>query len=907
MNKKGFADLIIISMVILIGMVIALWYKDTDIMGIKVPHEGNTVGAVTENNFVEQTFLSKENGLTRVDLLLGTYGRENTSNVYFELLDQQGTSFFKQTVNAASLKDNSFYTLDFDTVKDSKEKTYTVKITSDAQSGDNAITVWAANNDIYTDGELYLNGYESGFDISFQVFYSSNVVSKHLMMFSVLAFGFSIIIAVVYNIWLKNKANRIIKFGCWLFCAVLTAFSLTAAYNKCVLDLVSLRTVVSVSGLLRTLIFFAPSLLYTAFLFFDHNNIGDFVFTKRWIIAGVIFVIAVACNLNLSSVSMWNEYVQPGIRPELSEPIWGKARAIRSDEWLGSTPRAATAELVGYGAGNDIVRGTYNHGLAASGLYLSYSALSNPFKWGYYLFGFERGASFYWLSIFIVGFMSAFELCYIITKKKRLYALFGGAVIGLSQFIMWWSVSITWMIIPAIIVCIYYFCEAKKKYSKILFALGVVFSCSVFVVNLYPAWQVPLAYLLIAMVIWIFIEKWAQIKNFKKFEWLTVACAFVLLLTFVGSYLYDNSFYTERVMTTVYPGHRIGIGGWSLNKAFLFPQTLLYPIKDIGNRCEAGVFFSLFPIPFIISIANLVHQIKEGRKDKNIKIDILNILLLIGSIYLFIYCSVGFPEWLAKITLMSYSTEGRAIDILIYICSLLMIRNLAADKKERAYFSKEAALIISSVVAIYAIYVSNKEYSNYMTIEYIVFITICILMLSLALFNAVSHKYKRRIIATGIIGIALCGSAVNPITCGMSALKSKPAALAIQRIVTEDPDAKWASLNMGQYVIANGGSCINSVNYLPNLELWHKLDTTGEYEEVYNRYAHVTLNLTQEETSFTLIQADSIRLNLNYSDMEKCDIKYLTASSPVFEDSSAVDFELIYDEGGYYIYKVVYL
>lgn len=360
-------------------------------------------------------------------------------------------------------------------------------------------------------------------------------------------------------------------------------------------------------------------------------------------------------------------------------------------------------------------------------------------------------------------------------------------------------------------------------------------------------------------------------------------------------------------MNTIYPGRRISTGGWSLDKAFLFPQTLLYPINNLGNPCEAGVIFCVFPIPFFIAFFNLLHQFARKRKDKDNKIDNLNIFLLFIAIFLAIYCSIGFPEWLAKITLMSYSTPYRTVDILIYICALLMIRNLAIQKTERMHFPFLAALALSSATAIFAIHISNTSYPDYMPTEYIVFITICVMALSLALFDTVSKRVKDIIIMTGTIGIALCGLAVNPVTCGVDALKSKPAALAIQEIVKNDPDAKWASLNMGQYIIANGGSCINSVNYVPNMELWTKLDPDGKYNEVYNRYSHVYLILTNEETSFYLLQTDAMTIYLNYSDMEKCEIKYIAASGPIYEENNDVDFELLYDEGGFYIYRVLYL
>ena len=39
-----------------------------------------------------------------------------------------------------------------------------------------------------------------------------------------------------------------------------------------------------------------------------------------------------------------------------------------------------------------------------------------------------------------------------------------------------------------------------------------------------------------------------------------------------------------------------------------------------------------------------------------------------------------------------------------------------------------------------------------------------------------------------------------------------------------------------------GAKTVNSVNVYPDLDKWHVIDPNGQYEEVYNRYAHILVD-----------------------------------------------------------------
>ena len=61
------------------------------------------------------------------------------------------------------------------------------------------------------------------------------------------------------------------------------------------------------------------------------EKIADFIMKYRYLIAAIALVLLVALKINFSSVDMWCQYMN---EPQTKAIILGKARAIRSDEWL---------------------------------------------------------------------------------------------------------------------------------------------------------------------------------------------------------------------------------------------------------------------------------------------------------------------------------------------------------------------------------------------------------------------------------------------------------------------------------------------------------------------------------------------------------------------------------------------
>ncbi len=679
------------------------------------------------------------------------------------------------------------------------------------------------------------------------------------------------------------------------------------------------RIFYSPDSLIRMLLFFILFAFVGICAVFDRKKIFDFIFKNRWYFALGAFVLLVALNINFSSVAMYTRYVQPDCISDSTMPIFGYARDIRSDEWLVNVPFAFTSDFEGFGEFNHLVRAAENYSISVNGLKLGWSALSSPMSWGYYIFGAERGLSFFWSFILIMSFMSAYELSLIISKGSRRLALFGGAFIGLSQFSMWWSVCQQVAAAQMLIVCAYCFFGEVRLGRKILYAAGAAFSAAVFITKLYPAWQVPLGYLLIGLIVWLVLARRREIARLSRCDLLIIITAFAFMVSVVLAYLLDSTEANKAVLETVYPGKRFDTGGGGALKAGTFLHTLMSPFRAVAvegtNTSESAMYFCLFPLPIIFSAYSFVRQLIRKRQDKDAKIDIFNLAVLLPALFLTAYISTGFPEWLAKYSLLSYSTGDRAADFVGLACLYLLIRSLAnaEERVSLAVFAPAAVLC-----AAFWIYASSQKVAGYMPVLYCIFALLFALGIAYVAYCKPPERISAPAITAAAVTAAVLGLCVHPVMHGADALTEKPLSHAVRAEAQSSPEAKWIGYGeslVGQFLIANGAPAVNSVNYIPNLEFWHRFDPSGEAEHAYNRYAHIKILFTDAETQIELLRADCVQLTLNFGDIEKTGAEYAVSVNGEIDFGQGaqellskynIEFKLIYSYNNSVIYKIIY-
>lgn len=634
----------------------------------------------------------------------------------------------------------------------------------------------------------------------------------------------------------------------------------------------------------------------------DRYKMYRFIFKYRWFILLAILIFMVLNKYHGSSIAMYNNYIQPNSGNEYSDPILGIARAIRSDEWTNATPRKLAA---GWGAEpyslyNNILRGTLTLN-TTNGMYYGIGALAFPHSWGFLLFGSEYGLSFWWFGLLLFAIGIGFEFFYIITKRNKLAATAGAFMFALSPFMSWWSYfSTEYIFCIAFFVFLYYFVHNKQVWKKVAYTIGMVIMGASFVCRLYPAWQVPLGYLTLILIVWVFIDGKDRIKLMRWQDWGILAAGVIVAAFIIFSYLNDHKPYIEAISKTVYPGKRFDAGG-SMPVFTLFAQlpSILFPYKDFGNPCEAGNFITLFMLPLFGGGWLLF-------KSKNKAEKVLIALLICFSIFITFYLIIGFPSWFAKITLMSYSTTGRALPVLglAQLILLIIIINglIKVPIKNKVYiwiFS-----LVNTAIALVCGYLLRLEY-----------IPIWFMFTSAVVFTLLSYmilkpsKKTNQIVCGILILISiLSGLSVNPLMKGLDAIRSKPVAKEIMKITSEDENGKWIALDswvLSGFTISCGAPTINSCNYYPNINLWNDLELYKEYEDTFNRFAYMNVELTESNSIVELNQADLITLKLSYLDLKKIDVKYILSLKHL-DDVEGVKFNEYYYEDNCYIYEVNY-
>lgn len=633
--------------------------------------------------------------------------------------------------------------------------------------------------------------------------------------------------------------------------------------------------------------------------FLDIRKMYQWIFEKRiWVALG-IFVFMVANKYNFSSMAEYDVYIETEEGSQYASPVAGDPLAIRSDEWMVSLPRLLSAEYSNYGEYNSIVRAEKTTNLSASGLYRSYSALTQPSSWGYYLFGSEYGTSFMWCFNMVFGFFFSFELCLILTKRKPLLALLGGSLIWFSSYNMWWS-TVNWLLTgQAALVCFYYFLVTEKRWKKVLCGVGTAIFAAAFVVNLYPAWQVPAGYAYLCILIWMLVDNRDKLKEYQWKDWGIGAVCVIFMISIIGIYLKNDAEYLTDVMNTVYPGKRVSYGGFSLDRLLGYLYNFWMPFSSYKNPSEAGCFVTLFPIPYLL--ASVIFF-------KNKKKDLLTGLLMLAATILGLYCVFPFPQGVAKVCLLTYSTPGRVSDIVGYIMILLLLAVLGRYE-ERAKIKPWIAAVLTGVVLAGTLAYTQITESEYLDFKYYLVVAIAVFVVFVPIIADVKQGWKKTAMVVASVGMIASGILVNPLMCGLDAIYSKPVAKVIQELAEENPNEKWLSVAnnavAGNFLIACGAPTVNSVNYVPNMKLWEKLDPSGEQEEIYNRYAHIVVALTEKGTSMSLRQEDVIDLSLSKADLKKLDITYLYSNKKL-TDTDSVQFKKLYHNKNAYIYQAIY-
>ncbi len=635
------------------------------------------------------------------------------------------------------------------------------------------------------------------------------------------------------------------------------------------------------------------------------EKILNFIVKHRYKIAVIVFIILVSCRIHFSSIGNWNAYIHEGV----DSTIIGKSRAIRSDEWLVTTPFILSQKYDGFKLVNENLDIGNNDMNVFHAPVLDATIVVKIFHWGYFLFGNEIGLSWSWVLKIIVMFMVYFEFGMMLTKKDKWLSLVFAVWLSFSPAVVWWSILDTISFAMAIVVLFNAFVSNKELdiKKKILIAYAMIVALFYFACQLYPAWQVPLAYLIVVFIIIDFIR---YRKNLNKKDYIIMAVTILITILLFGYFIISSWDGITDIMSTKYPGGREEVGGdYDFSGFVNYYVNFFTPYYDeYSNPCEIASFIYPSLAVLIVLICAIIKtiknkNIKEKLKDKdNWYIYGVSIIIMIFLLWM----SFAWPKILRKITLLYFSPTKRTETIFQFACVILtiLIAKKIFDKKEKI-MKPQIALIISILISILTYFVAKKSpfAETFTVFKFSILIPIIFFMN----YTFLSSNKKAFGYVMIIVSI-LAGGFVNPIAIGTAPINDTEIAKAAVSIANENPQGIWiggTQIN-SQYLIANGIKVLNGINEYPNYDWIDLLDPEHKYEEVWNRYAHIFITL-DDRTYFELIATDSYCVHLTYQNLKDMKVEYYYTNEKANEEKmEKFSLELLYenDNTGQYIYKI---
>lgn len=635
------------------------------------------------------------------------------------------------------------------------------------------------------------------------------------------------------------------------------------------------------------------------------NKLLNQILKFRYLIALFIFIICVIFKLHGSSIGMYNYFFDNSTEYNNKSIIYGTSRSIRSDEYNVHTPYYMSQYY------NDYNKKSHMMSISGQDMIIGYNApvkdlslIGKPFTWGYILLGNEYGLSWYWCLKLILLILVSYELSMIITQKNQKISILGVFLLAFSPCMQWWFVPhmcdvFFWGM--TILTLSYHFFTTKNKILKNLFTIILPLSVSTFVIALFPSLQITVGLVSIALLITFLIRDKKEI-TFEKKDIIRLIIMALIVIAILGQFIYTSLDSLKLLFNTVYPGKRISLGGDLGFKALFTDLTTFYlPYKEItySNNCEISTFIQFAPLfMFLYPLIS-----KKLKNNKNL---IVGRNILICIIVAACFMMIGFPYLLSKITLFSY--VNRMQIAYGYIATLFTIWAISFIWDNKTILTNKKIITTSLLYGLCYIFFISKEELSYMNIYYYIIVIFGLIFLCFLLLN----KRKKLFTYLLILVVMVSSFTINPIAHGTSSLTEHPLEKKIKEITNEDKKAYWLAINKRRLTtsiaIVNGAQVINACNFYPDYEKWDIIDEKREYDYFYNRYAHIVIDLSIDDTSIKKISEDVIEVNLNYDDFMKLPVKYILSDRKLDDElkTSKIEYEMIYEdsEGEYYIYLI---
>ncbi len=645
----------------------------------------------------------------------------------------------------------------------------------------------------------------------------------------------------------------------------------------------------------------------------------------RYVLAVLLLVVMTLGKYTGSSIGYYDNMLLGNTANHECSTLLGVPRGIRGDEWATEKPwyfaQVNGKEHAPY----------YNSDLMIDGEDMVVSAFApvndpiiifRPELIGFLFMPSDYAFAFYWYFRLIACFMAAFELFRVLSKRTK-YALLGATAFIFAPPVRWWlsqHLLDTYIYgFYALVLFNNYFENTNLK-TKILSLLGVFYMLSCYIMTMYPAQQVPLAYVFLSIIVWIICKNWSKKPlSFKNIINYVIAFSpFAILLI---RFAFMSVPAIKTMLDTTFPGNT---RAWLPLEWDYYLYRLVNPFTSFVdpnflNHCEISQFYT-FEIILIPLVIYFTYKYKKKC--------FLPAILCAVSIILSIIAHLPRFDLFAKITLLNMSYPVR---ILIscgvgYTLTLFSLLPLLEDHFSGVKKSISAIISVVFFTCIIVLAINSENVVGYFSsfsdkcIGCFILIATVVLLSYMAYCLLCGGKRKCTIFAVLLVALNVFSTiAIDPVTRGTDSMFEKTTMAKIREIDASS-QGKWmisGSPTIANLVCAQGVERTSGTYYYPDWEMFEIIDPEHKFIHLWKQYAHIDMRLADGENTVTdydkerNIQLDATNkcVYINYETAKKLDVKYVFTEVEIPEEFILNNYvSLLYEDkiDAWKIYRINY-
>ena len=581
------------------------------------------------------------------------------------------------------------------------------------------------------------------------------------------------------------------------------------------------------------------------------NRLSHSLFTVPLLTLAVILILGLF-KVSGSSIALHSE-TDPSAQAALH------TRPIRTDEWITRTPLVIRQAALDFPATTDLGVGIHDAGVLSDLPVKSISAVVKPHSLAYFVFDVERAFAIEWWLVVFGPFLGVYAVLAVLTKSRWISAL-SGLLVTLAPATVWWAIPTTGLsVMYAGFMCALFIaaCRARGR-KRYVFAAGSGWTAACFAVLLYLPWLLPLGLLFGAIAL---TQIRGAFRRWRDFVALAAALGGVFALL-MAVYLRDHRVALQAINDSVYPGHRVSLGG-EARPALLFgaPFDVFATSRQLAqhsgtNQSEAASGLMLW-LPILIVGGGF-----GGFRSRSYPQRALAAVLTV-SVILAAWALLPLPARLGSLLGLTAVPGSRLLMPLTVAGALaagLYVHRISQDGSFRP--SRDRIAIATLTFVFVTGWVGTET-----SIEGVPPSRRSILILLVVVTLAIVAILKGKLVLGlgGACLLLLFGSArINPVQIGLGPVTKDPLMRQIQSARAGHEPARWAAIGTAGHpkaiLAASGAPSVTDVSWYPDPVAWHKIDPTGADKMIWDRFATVSLEVddTIPGVQFELAEADQI-------------------------------------------------